>query len=64
MMPVAANTKAEGSGKGREGGEVKGKEHSSTPLSMRMDLDKNFKLGYVIRDPKIVDVKYIPFDRK
>ena len=50
-----------GVGKGREG---KGNGHSSSPLSMRIDLEKNFKSMYVVSGPKIVDDKYVPIDWK
>ena len=50
-----------GVGKGREG---KGNGHSSSPLSMRIDLEQNFKSMYVVSGPKIVDDKYVPIDWK
>ena len=48
-------------GKGRE---VKGNVHYSSPLSMRIDLEKNFRSMYVVSGPKIVDDKYVPIDWK
>ena len=55
-----------GVGRGEEGKgrEVKGNGHSSSPLSMRMDLEKKFKSVYVVSGPKIVDDKYVPIDWK
>ena len=54
-----------GEGKGkRRGGEVKCRHpsHTSSPLSMRIDLENNFNSIYVVSGQKIVDDKYVPID--
>ena len=67
---VGGDGKGEGEGREgkrkRRGGEVKCRHpsHYSSPLSMRIDLEKNFKSMYVVSGPKIVDDKYVPIDWK